>query len=391
MTLASVALVASVFVLLAVEFLTIWLLMGMIHFGAVYVSYVVLSPIPLAAFAVGYAAFVGALWFAYHEFRLVREPNRDADREAVVDAMRTSLRSIRERYGAAGYALVTALIGAGFGVSLLLGERFGDVAYYAFVPALVSLGVVWYQFAATLRSERRNDAAVLRSLEDSIRRSDNETRHPELVDLRRRVERLARQADVPVPSVEIAIRRTPIALTVGYRPESSTVVVSKGLVETLEERELEAVLAHEIAHIANRDAAVASVMAIPIATAERIERAQGGHAGTIALLLRGFSRWWLRIVTRYREYAADDGAIAITGDPAALAGALEELDRSITRRPAADLRHHGSVAAFSIVPPPWEERRFFDGVYRFVDRRLFGTHPPTDRRIERLRAQTTEP
>ncbi|SIR19712.1 M48 family metallopeptidase [Natronorubrum daqingense] len=391
MTLAFAALLASVLVLLAVEFLTIWLLVGMVHFGAVYVSYVVLSPVPLAAFAVGYVAFVGALWFAYNEYRLVREPDRDASRAAVVDAMGANRRTIRERYGLVGYAFVVGVLGASFGTSLLLGERFGETAYYAFVPLFVALTVVWHQFSTTLRTERRNEAAVLRSLEDSIRRSDDEQRHPELHDLRRRVERLARQADVPVPSLEVAVRRTPIALTVGYRPESSTVVVSKGLVETLTEQELEAVLAHEIAHIANRDAAVASVMAIPIATAERIEQAQGGHAGAIALVLRGFSRWWLRIVTRYREYAADDGAVAITGDPAALASALEELDRSVARRPVADLRNHRTAAAFSIVPSPWEERRFFDRVYRFVDRRLFGTHPPTDERIERLRAQTADP
>jgi len=82
---------------------------------------------------------------------------------------------------------------------------------------------------------------------------------------------------------------------------------------------------------------------------------------------------------------ADQAAVEITGDPAALASALETLGDDLPRRPTTDVRGYRSTAAFSIVPPPWEEYRFFDRTRRFVRRRLFGTHPPTGKRIERLR------
>jgi len=103
-------------------------------------------------------------------------------------------------------------------------------------------------------------------------------------------------------------------------------------------------------------------------------------AGLAALV----GRFCTAVVARAREYAADDGAVAITGDPAALASALATLDGTVARRPGTDLR---AVAAFSVVPPAWEEHRFFDRTRRLIYRGLLGTHPETSDRIERLRAR----
>jgi heat shock protein HtpX len=143
--------------------------------------------------------------------------------------------------------------------------------------------------------------------------------------------------------------------------------------------------------VANRDAAVLTALSVPRVTARRTMERFGANpvVALLALTVLAMARFWVAVVSRAREYAADDGAVAVTGDPAALASALETLDAELGRRPASDLRQ-SAPSAFAIVPPPWEEHRFFDRTRRLVARRLLGTHPPTERRIERLRAVETE-
>ncbi len=240
--------------------------------------------------------------------------------------------------------------------------------------------------------------SVQRRLEEEVRvlgRDELDADDTErLEDLQARVDRLANQAGLPAPTVRLGRERTPIAATVGVRPRTSAIVVSRGLCERLSDRELEAVLAHELAHLLNRDAAILTALSIPRAKAHAmLENELDGqrnpyHHPVIAipiLVVAGLSRWVSALVARYREYVADRGAVAITGDPTALASALETLDRELAARPASDLREHRSTTAFSIVPPPWEEHPFFDRTRRFIARRIFGTHPPTEKRIDRLR------
>lgn len=248
------------------------------------------------------------------------------------------------------------------------------------VTALVVAGHV----ADVVRTELA-DAAVLRELDAAGRGADRGT----TASLDERVTRLAAQADVPAPEVQVVATATPTAGAVGYRPECSTIFLSTGLLETLETAELEAVLAHELAHVANRDAAVLTALSFPRVAAARAFDRYG--INPVMALLTGVvvvvARFCTAVVARAREFAADDGAVAITGDPAALASALETLDAAVARRPRADLR---SVAAFSIVPPAWETHRFFDRTRRFIYRGLLGTHPPTATRVERLRREADE-
>ncbi len=403
MAVASVVLVLSLLAVMAVEFLLVAAVAAVPHVVAVYLSSLAFSSAPMLAFFVGFLAYVCLLWYLYHADRArsnaTRSGEENADdrqrrrptRTAVVDEMRATFEAIRTRFGVFGSILGIAAVVAVFGASLWLGDRFGDVAYYGFLPVFVGLYTVARQFRESVSRELSDDAAVLRTLDDSLYRTDDAASHPELVDLRRRVRRLAQQADVPSPTVELAIERTPLALTVGYRPAASTIVVSRGLLEDLDDRELEAVLAHELAHVANRDAAVMSAMSVPVVEAERLGTTHtNGYIQLVAFTLRGVCRWWLHLVGRSREYVADDGAVSITGDPAGLASALESLDDTLERRPATDLRSHRSAAALSIVPPPWDERSFLDRPRRFVHRRLFGTHPATKKRIRRLRAAPSE-
>ncbi|RKD95347.1 Zn-dependent protease with chaperone function [Halopiger aswanensis] len=316
--------------------------------------------------------------------------------DGVADAVESVGETLLSAVAIANWPKILALF-VGVALGTFVGFAFTEaVAWRSIVDPLsaaaavgvlvVIAHVVWIAY-----SERVRDTAPLRDVEDAARvleRPDGDLEERRAA-VRRRVERLARQADLPAPTVRLGVSPTPTAATVGYRPESSTIVVSEGLLEAVDDRELDAVLAHELAHVKNRDAAVLTALSVPAASAAAlIERYNGNPyialpCGLVIVIVR----WSVAVVTRYREYVADRSAVAITGDLAALAGALETLDAELERRPSNDLREHRSTAAFSIVPPPWEEHRFFDRTRRFVSRTLFGTHPSTEKRIERLRAR----
>ncbi len=272
------------------------------------------------------------------------------------------------------------------------------------VASVSAVAFVGVHTGATLRSEATGNNAVLQYLEDrfeleALGKTESAGRVAGAVEatvdrnvdqttaLDAIVTRLAGQGDLPSPEIRLLEHSTPLALTVGYRPTTSTLVLSRGLIETLDDRELEAVIAHELAHVANRDTAVLTALSSPSAVAQ-LARSRYGYNPVIeplSLLVRILSRWYVALVSRGREYAADDGAVATTGDPAALASALASLDATLGRRPSTDLREQETTAAFAIVPPPWEEHPFFDRTRRFIARRIFGTHPPTEKRIDRLR------
>ena len=392
MVAASAFLLVTLLVLLVAEFLFVSLLGALGYWFALGTVFPVLASVPKVAAVVGLGCYLVAAFAGYQSVQVARTDGIEYSPNVVASEMGATLESARRRAGrretvAIAVGLLALVVASRWLVGLV-----GVELFFLPLPALAALLVVGSHFVHTVRTELSGDVAVLRTLDDSVHLSDDLDRDPELEAIRQRVDRLAQQAGVPTPAVKIAVTRTPTALTVGYRPAASTIVLSRGLVKELDEWELEAVLAHELAHIANRDAAIMSVMTIPAAKAEAfLERYDGaGYLGLLALLLQALSRWCVIAVARYREYAADDGAVAITGDPAALASALETLDRSVARRPATDLRRHRTAAAFSIVPPPWEEHRFFDRSRRFVARRLLGTHPPTKKRIERLRFETPD-
>jgi heat shock protein HtpX len=233
-------------------------------------------------------------------------------------------------------------------------------------------------------AEFRSGGTVQATLEDDY----NVVSDPERERLvTARVRRLAVQAGCSVPAVRIGASWVPQAATVGYRPGDSEIVVSRGLVETLSERELDAVLAHELAHLLNRDAAVLTALSVPRAKAVRLLSSMGLFglaAGAPVIVANVLS---VPVVARYREYVADHAAAELTGDAAAVAGALATIDEEYREVNREDMRTQPSTAAFGIVPPPWRERHVLDGAIRFVRRRIFGTHPPTEKRIERLQAR----
>jgi heat shock protein HtpX len=218
--------------------------------------------------------------------------------------------------------------------------------------------------------------------------------------LRRRVERLCALGDLPVPRLAIAESEVPNAFSAGRTRHDCVVVVTTGLLDRLDDRELDAVLAHELAHIANRDAFVMTFVATPALLARKAVfgllklpfRAESpvtkilGAFLVLYLLPLLFVGWLVcaiatllvMTVSRYREYAADRGAALLTGEPEAVMSALQAVGEAQPLIPTRDLR---SASAFLFLPAAAEADWF-----EVDPLNIFPTHPPLRRRISRLSA-----
>jgi heat shock protein HtpX len=209
----------------------------------------------------------------------------------------------------------------------------------------------------------------------------------EYPDLHAAVGRLSQQADLPKPDVAVADSQTPNAFATGRSKKHATVCVTTGIMDTLTREELEGVLAHELAHIKNRDMAVMTLAGFLSTLAFLIVRwgwlFGGGRnrnqapvfvAILVSLVVWVVSFLLVRALSRYREYAADRGGAVITGRPSALASALLKISGQMDRVPEEDLRDQAEMNAFFIIPI---ETGFVG--------RLFRTHPETERRVDRLR------
>lgn len=252
----------------------------------------------------------------------------------------------------------------------------------------------------------------------------------EYPDLHARVQRLATTADLKKPTVAVIDSDAPNAFATGGLRGGRTVAVTTGLLDTLDGDELDAVLAHELAHVHNRDATVMSIAyLLPTLTylvsktmfgllhvLSRVfiftpghgggrDRDNGGKAILVVLAaavvtITVSAVFWLasnllfRILSQYREYAADRGSAAITGDPLALAAALESIDSEMQSLPDQDLRElDGGVEAlyiFSLDIPMFNDDD--DSIANdLLSQELFpASHPPTAERIERLRELSGE-
>ncbi|MDL5362785.1 zinc metalloprotease HtpX [Halalkalicoccus sp. NIPERK01] len=212
----------------------------------------------------------------------------------------------------------------------------------------------------------------------------SEEEYPQLHDA---VTRLSRQADLPKPTVAVTDSRVPNAFATGRNQKNAVVCVTTGIMSTLDQEELEGVLAHELAHIKNRDMMVMTIASFLSTLAFIVVRwgwlFSGGDsrnqapvwvAIVVSLLVWVISFLLIRALSRYREYTADRGAAMITGKPSALASALMKISGRMDKVPKEDLREEAEMNAFFIIPI----NRGFIG-------RIASTHPPTEKRIERLR------
>jgi heat shock protein HtpX len=205
------------------------------------------------------------------------------------------------------------------------------------------------------------------------------------------VQRLAIQADIPMPRVAVAETPMPNAFAVGRSPKTATVCVTTGLLGLLSPGELEAVLGHELTHVANRDVMVMTLASFFASIASFIvqmgfwfggafgDDEDGGPSALVVILVSAVvyvvSWLLLQALSRYREFAADRGSALITGRPSALISALMKIDGTMGQIPQRDLRAaSGELAAFYIFPPK---------VNQSVST-LFSTHPSLEQRIRAL-------
>ncbi|HEX7033350.1 MAG TPA: zinc metalloprotease HtpX [Nitrososphaera sp.] len=212
---------------------------------------------------------------------------------------------------------------------------------------------------------------------------------PELHDL---VERIVARNNMRKPRIAVINTRMPNAFATGKSQKSSLVAVTTGLMEILDEEELEGVLAHELTHIRNRDVLVITLASIFSTIAWYLMHfgmyggMTGGYGrrndsggGIVLIFLVAIVTWLvsfliIRAISRYREYAADRGAAQMTGKPVKLANALMKISGSMRRVPTRDLREVEGLNAFFIIP----------AISGDALTNLFSTHPPVQKRIQKL-------
>jgi len=195
------------------------------------------------------------------------------------------------------------------------------------------------------------------------------------------LEQLAGLANVPKPRAAVVESELPNAFAAGRNPVRSTVAVTRGLVERLEPEEIEAVLAHEISHIANRDGAVMTFASFPALTLREAIRSApwklwvfGFPLMVLACAFYAAGLGIMLTISRCREYTADRGAVLLTGAPEQLMSALQKIAEAIPRIPSTDLRAVSQMSALFILP---------------TNLRAL-THPPLQRRLARLEDMSRE-
>jgi heat shock protein HtpX len=205
------------------------------------------------------------------------------------------------------------------------------------------------------------------------------------------VERLTQKIGIPMPKMYVIPTDTPNAFATGRNPNHASVAVTQGILNLLNDEELEGVLAHELGHVRNRDILISSIAAtiagavtflarfgMFFGAGDGDERRGGGMGGLLMLILAPIAAVLIQLaVSRSREYQADETGAHFTGNPYALASALAKLDAYSKRLP---LQATPSTAHLFIVQP-------FLGMNLMS---LFQTHPPIAKRIERLTGRPAE-
>lgn len=200
------------------------------------------------------------------------------------------------------------------------------------------------------------------------------------------IARLSLQAGIAKPRVAVADTQIPNAFAMGRSQKSAVVCATTGIMGRLNQAELEGVMAHELAHVKNRDVLTMTVISFFSSIAMMLMqfslffgRGQDNGPSGAVIALVSFAVYAISFVlmmalSRYREFAADRGAAAITRQPRALASALQKISDSMETVPKRELKAAGEMNAFFIVPA--RLKGSIGG--------LFTTHPPMEKRIARL-------
>jgi heat shock protein HtpX len=268
--------------------------------------------------------------------------------------------------------LAALLMATGYVLSYLV-----DVdPVYLVVPAFalamtLNLVAYWYSDKIVLRMY---DAQVV-----------SENIAPELYST---IARLSARAQLPMPKIAIINNETPNAFATGRNPENAVVAVTSGALSVLRRDELEAVLAHELGHIKNRDmfiSTMAAVIAGTIGNIGFIMRLKGSEytqslGMALLVIFMPVTAALIRLaVSRTREYAADEAGATISGKPNALADALIRIEESVKRKP---MKQGSPATSHLFIVNPFRSESLIN---------LMSTHPPTASRVEKLREMAAAP
>ena len=276
----------------------------------------------------------------------------------------------------------------GLEARMLLTMALLAVLYLAFLAVLLSQGVsniliILFMGGFMFFQYYYSDKMILSTMGAKI---VSESEAPELHQI---VSRLCAIADLPMPRIAIVKSSMPNAFATGRNQKNAVVAVTTGIMQKLNKSELEAVLAHELTHVKNRDMMVMTIATFLSSMAQLLVRylpflGRGGgrdrdSGGSFIVLLVVSVVVWIvsfiliQALSRYREFAADRGAAIITGQPSNLVSALTKI--SGFNVPTEDLRKvEGPVSALFIVP----------AFSRSSIMNLFSTHPTLEARIEAL-------
>lgn len=269
-----------------------------------------------------------------------------------------------------------ALLGAMSALVIGLGALVAPGFLYVFGAIALAMNLGAYYFS---------DRIVLRM------QSARELSEDEAPWLHEMVEEMSREAGIPKPRLYSIPSEQPNAFATGRNPAHGVVAVTDGIVHALSRRELRGVIAHELAHIKNRDILIASVAAAAASIITWIANAlsfgalfggggdegeEGGAGGGLLMaIVAPIAATLVQLgISRSREFTADETGARIVGDPEALAQALLTLERGVARAPSHEVP---AAASLFIVSP-------LAGGHGVAS--LFSTHPPTQARVERLMA-----
>jgi len=237
---------------------------------------------------------------------------------------------------------------------------------------LMNFGSYWFSDKIVLKMYRAKEV--------------NRETAPKFYDM---IERLARQANLPMPKVYLISDPTPNAFATGRSPKKAAVAATTGILQGLSNDELAGVMAHELAHVKNRDTLISTIAATLVGSITYIaqmagwifmfgrsdDREGGGIGGLVLMILSPILAMLIQMaISRSREFAADKGGAEITGNPMGLASALQKIARGNQMKP---VNHSNPTTAHMFIINPLRG----GGISK-----LFSTHPPTEERIKRLEA-----
>ena len=267
--------------------------------------------------------------------------------------------------------LMTLMMALFLLIGYLLGGNTGMTIALVF-SLIMNFGSFWFSDKIVLKMYRAKEV--------------NRESAPKFYDM---VERLARQANLPMPKVYIINDPTPNAFATGRSPKKAAVAATTGILQGLSNDELAGVMAHELSHVKNRDTLISTIAATLVGSISYIahmagwammfgrsdDREGGGIGGLVLLILSPILAMLIQMaISRSREFAADKGGAEISGNPLGLASALQKISRGSQMKP---LNHSDPATAHMFIINPLSG----GGISK-----LFSTHPPTEERIKRLQA-----